>query len=75
MINNDQDLDKLADDKTKDSVVATSDKKQQHQQQSNAINQTSVLYKPLYPKVPEPLPITAHVISEHFAPHSQGQNP
>eukprot|EP00957_Ditylum_brightwellii_P162548 12378178-Ditylum_brightwellii.AAC.1 len=75
MINNDHNLDKLADGKTKDSVVATSGKKQQHQQQSNATNQTSALYKPLYPTVPAPVPITDHVISEHLAPHPQGQHP
>jgi hypothetical protein len=75
MINNDQNLDKLADGKAKDSVVATSGKKQQHQQQSNATNQTSVGYKPLYQTVPVHVPITAHVISEHLAPHPQGQHP
>eukprot|EP00957_Ditylum_brightwellii_P046145 3501084-Ditylum_brightwellii.AAC.1 len=60
MINNDQGLDTLAYCITKDSVVATSSKKQQHQQQSNATNQKSFLYKPLYPTVPAPVPITAH---------------
>eukprot|EP00957_Ditylum_brightwellii_P101878 7765113-Ditylum_brightwellii.AAC.1 len=75
MINNDQNLDKLADGKTKDSVVATSDNKQQHQQQSNATNKTTALYKLLYPTVPVPVPITAHFISEHSAPHPQGQYP
>eukprot|EP00957_Ditylum_brightwellii_P059137 4487286-Ditylum_brightwellii.AAC.1 len=75
MINNDQKLDKLADGKIKDSVVTTSGKEQQHQQQSNVTNQISLLYKPLYPTVPAPVPITAHVISEHLAPHPQGQHP
>eukprot|EP00957_Ditylum_brightwellii_P210664 15365237-Ditylum_brightwellii.AAC.1 len=63
----------LADGVTKDSLVTTFGKHQQHQHHSNAASQTSVLHKPLHPAVPASVLIAIHVVSEHLMPHPQGK--